>query len=211
MTAQRVGAMLILLAVTHLSSAARNRKEDPDEVTFMALMDEEEEVTSIQADSADFFEIGGGEDDSSATIDEANKAYEGAEISNLMEIRTKLKFVGNKMDLRNPELVQTLADDISGQMIKHEGKKFLMCLHVGTTAGEEIKDKRPGFMEGRSETLMNALHEHDDALGVGENTILDGDVFEHFGSTRFAGLVMKIYVGETAPGCKKEDLVPPSA
>merc|ERR1719461_73463 len=35
-----------------------------------------------------------GED--SATVASANEEYEGAEISNLMEIRTKLKFVGNK-------------------------------------------------------------------------------------------------------------------
>merc|ERR1719166_510007 len=103
MNARGVGAMLILMAFCHLSSAARNKKEDPEEVTFMALMDEEEEVTSIQADSADIFEVGGGEEDESPTIDQANEDYEGAEITNLMEIRSKLKFRGNSQELRNPE------------------------------------------------------------------------------------------------------------
>merc|ERR1719411_2601071 len=52
-----------------------------------------------------------GED--SATVAAANDEYEGAEISNLMEIRTKLKFKGNKMELRNGEMVPILASPLS--------------------------------------------------------------------------------------------------
>merc|ERR1719433_1875465 len=203
-------AVLLVLLAPLVIQCARNQREEPEEEeedTFMALIDEEEEVTSIQAEGADMWELG----EDSATVAAANDEYEGADISNLMEIRTKLKFIGNQVELRNPEMVPTLVADIGTQMATHAEKKFLLCLHVGTTAAAEIKTSRPGFIEGRSETLLNALHEHDEGLGVGETTILDGDVFEHFGSTRFAGLVMKVYAGDTDPGCKKEDLVPPSA
>merc|ERR1719367_1644649 len=151
-------AMLMLLSVPALG--ARNRKQEPEEeVTFMALMDEEEEVTSIQAEGADMWELG----EDSATVAAANDEYEGADITNLMEIRTKLKFVGNHVELRNGEMVPTLVQDIADQMAAHADKKFLLCLHVGTTAAAEIKTSRPGFIEGRSETLLNALHEHDEA------------------------------------------------
>merc|ERR1719356_2344170 len=208
MNAKSAVAILMLLTIPALPAAARNKKEEPEEeVTFMALVDEEEEVTSIQADGADMFEVG----EESETVLAANDEYEGAEISNLMEIRTKLKFIGNQVELRNPEMIPTLVSDIAGQMETHEGKKFLLCLHVGTTASAGIKDTRKGFIEGRSQTMLDALHGHDEALGVGEKTILDGDVFEHFESTRFAGLVMKVYAGDTDPGCKQEDLVPPGA
>merc|ERR1719229_162417 len=200
--------MLLMLFAPSMVQSARNKKEEPEEeVTFMALMDEEEDVTSIQAEGADMWELG----EDSATVAAANEEYEDSGITNLMEIRTKLKFIGNQVELRNPQMMPTLVEDIAGQMATHAESKFLLCLHVGTTAAAEIKSSRPGFIEGRSETLLSALHEHDADLGVGESTILDGDVFEHFGSTRFAGLVMKVYTGDTDPGCKQEDLVPPSA
>merc|ERR1719293_115918 len=128
----------MLLAMPALHKAARNKKEEPEEeVTFMALVDEEE-VPSIQADGADMFEVG----EESAPVAAANDEYEGAEISNLMEILTKLKFIGNQVELRNPDMVPTLVEDIAGQMGTHEDKKFLLCLHVGTTAAAEIKDTR---------------------------------------------------------------------
>merc|ERR1719411_1741333 len=176
-------AILLLVASCQGMRNAKEEPEEEEEVTFMALMDEEEEVTSIQAEGADMWELG----EDSATVAAANDEYEGADITNLMEIRTKLKFVGNHVELRNGEMVPTLVQDIADQMATHEGNKFLLCLHVGTTAAEEIKQSRAGFIEGRSETLLNALHVHDEHLGVGETTIMDGDVFEHFQSTRFAG------------------------
>merc|ERR1719229_887767 len=97
-----------------------------------------------------------------------------------------LKFIGNQVGLRNPELVPTLVSDIKEQQEQHEGAKFLFCLHVGTTAPESIKEKRAGFMEGRSQSLLDALHENDEELGVGEDgaSTFDDTPFEHFGSTR---------------------------
>merc|ERR1712113_696002 len=52
---------------------------------------------------------------------------------------------------------------------KHADAKFAFCVHVGTSASENIK------------------------------------------TTRFAGLVMKVYTGEEAPGCNQDDLIPPPA
>merc|ERR550525_1783573 len=66
-------------------------------------------------------------------------------------------------------------------------------------------------MEGRVKTLQDALTAQGDALGVGDFTVLSEEAFEHYESTRFAGLVMKVYKGDKAPECKKEDLVPPPA
>merc|ERR550539_1136073 len=61
-----------------------------------------------------------GED--SATVAAANDEYDGADITNLMEIRTKLKFVANHVELRNGEMVPVLVQDIADQMATHEGK-----------------------------------------------------------------------------------------
>merc|ERR1712190_593319 len=176
------------------------RKQDPtEEGTFLPLS-EEDEVTTVYGDSATMFDLG----EESATVVAANSENPGSEITNLIEVRTKLKFIGNQVGLRNPELGPTLVSDIKEQQDGHEGSKFLFCLHVGTTASESIKTKRAGFMEGRSQSLLDALHEHDDELGVGESSTFDDTPFEHFGSTRFAGLVMKVYTGDTAPACAKK-------
>merc|ERR1712187_771765 len=150
------------------------RKEEDEEVTFMALQDEEEEVTSIQADSADFFEVGGEE---SATVLAANEENPGSEITHLLEVRTKLKFIGNQVALRNPELVPTLASDIKEQQDQHQGAKFLFCLHVGTTAPESIKETRAGFMEGRSQSLLDALMEIEGELNDDADSTFDDTPF----------------------------------
>jgi len=207
MSAKSVVSMLMLMAVA--TSATRSKREDPDEeVTYMALESEEEEVTTMVGDAGTIFELG----EESATVEAASSEFDGGEITNLMEVRTKLKFIGNQVELRNADLVPTLVDDITGQMDQHEGKQFLLCLHVGTTASANIKNSRPGFIEGRSATLMDALHQHDDALKVSDGvTTIGADVLEHFGSTRFAGLVIKVYSGDGVPECKQDDLVPPSA
>merc|ERR1719210_2038434 len=94
---------------------------------------------------------------------------------------TKLKFKGNKVELRNPQLVPALVQDINDIKGKHADAQFVYCLHVGTSAGERIKTARPGFMEGRVKSLKEALAEEDAELDVGSNA------FEHFQSTRFAG------------------------
>merc|ERR1719436_1438517 len=145
------------------------------EETFL-FIEEGDEVTNLELEAADMWEVG----EDSAAVVAANNEFEGAEITNLVEIRTKLKFKGNKVELRNPEMVPILVGDIAQQMAAHEDKKFLLCLHVGTSAPDAIKEKRPGFMEGRSQTLLNAMREHEDGLGVGESTILGDTVFEHF-------------------------------
>merc|ERR1719384_936161 len=201
-------ASVFILAVV-ATSATRTLKQDPDEeeVTFMALESEEEEVTTMVGDAGTIFELG----EESATVEAANSEFEDGEITNLMEVRTKLKFVGNAVELRNADLVPTLVEDIKGQMNQHEGKQFLLCLHVGTTASANIKNSRPGFIEGRSATLLDALHQHDGDLKVDDVTTIGADVLEHFGSTRFAGLVIKVYSGDGTPECKQDDLVPPSA
>merc|ERR1719266_2519316 len=77
-------------------------------------------------------------------------------ITHLVEIRTKLKFKGNQMSLRNPQLVPALVTDINEIKEKHPGSKFVYCLHVGTSAEERIKTARPGFMEGRVKSLKDA-------------------------------------------------------
>jgi len=212
MNAKSAVAMMLLLVAPVQLMAARNsmrQQQDPtEEVTFMALEDESEEVTSIQSDGADFFEVGG---EDSATVAAANSENPGSEITHLLEIRTKLKFIGNQVGLRNPEMVPTLVGDIKEQQDQHPGANFLFCMHVGTTADDSIKTKRAGFMEGRSQSLLDALHENDGELGVGTTSTFDDTAFEHFQSTRFAGLVMKVYTGDVAPGCAKDDLLPPPA
>merc|ERR550532_928369 len=141
----------------------------------------------------------------SSVVDAQIEEYPEAGITHLVEIRTKLKFKGNKMELRNPQLVPALIEDINNVKAEHEGSQFVYCIHIGTSAGEKIKTARPGFMEGRVKALVGALEEEDPELAVGDNA------FEHFESTRFAGLVMKVFTGEAAPECKKEDLVPPTS
>merc|ERR1719464_618697 len=79
------------------------------------------------------FEIG----PESQTIEAENKKLEEAGIedvtlTHLVEVRTKLKFIGNHVELRNPEMVATLVEDIKAQQGQHEGSQFLFCLHVGT-------------------------------------------------------------------------------
>merc|ERR1712113_915327 len=90
---------------------------------------------------------------------------------------------------------------INDQKDKHPDAKFAFCVHVGTSASENIKTSRHGFMEGRVQSLVDALAEQE--LEVDRES-----VFEHFKSTRFAGLVMKVYNGDIAPECKQEDLIP---
>merc|ERR1712151_256184 len=162
--------------------------------------EEEDEEDEEAVDSADVFTVEAG----STPVEEENKENPDSEVQALVEIRTKLRFIGNQVGLRNPEMVPTLFGDINDQKAKHPDAKFAFCVHVGTSANEKIKTRRAGFMEGRVQSLVDALAEH--ALEVSNE-----NAFEHYESTRFAGLVMKVYNGETVPECKQEDLVPPPA
>merc|ERR1719189_2048503 len=206
-------ALLMMLSVFAVVDGGRNilqRDEEEEEVTYLAL-EEEEEVTTMAVDSGTMFELG----EDSQTVEAENTKYEeqgeDVHLTHLLEIRTKLKFIGNQVELRNPEMVGQLVEDIKAQQEQYPDSKFLFCLHVGTSASEGIKDTRPGFIEGRSQTLLDALNGHAEHLGVGETATFSESAFEHFTSTRFAGLVMKVYAGEDNPGCEKDDLVPPPA
>merc|ERR1719422_1582381 len=113
----------ILIVMISLVASGRNwlqqRDEEEEEVTFLALEDGDE-VMSIQADAGDFFELG----EDSQTVAAENTKYEeqgeDVQLTHLLEIRTKLKFVGNKIELRNPEMVGQLVDDIVAQQQQYE-------------------------------------------------------------------------------------------
>merc|ERR550525_920435 len=188
-----------MAAPLQLKAARSATKEEPEEVTMIPV-EEGDEVTVEEGEVADVFTVEAG----STPVENARAENPESEVQALVEIRTKLKFIGNQVGLRNPEMVPTLVGDINDQKDKHPDAKFAFCVHVGTSASENIKTSRPGFMEGRVQSLVDALAEQDLAVDA-------ANAFEHFQSTRFAGLVMKVYTGETAPECTKEDLIPPPA
>merc|ERR1719191_910937 len=176
------------------------QQEPEEEEVTMIPVEEGDEVTVEAVDSADVFTV----EEGSTPVEEENRENPESQVQALVEIRTKLRFIGNQVGLRNPEMVPTLVGDINDQKDKHPDAKFAFCVHVGTSASENIKTSRPGFMEGRVQSLVDALAEQDLEVDA-------ANAFEHFQSTRFAGLVMKVYTGETAPECTKEDLIPPPA
>merc|ERR550532_2296942 len=166
----------------------------------MIPVDETDEVAVEEGEASQLFIVG----EDTAPVKKAQEEDPEAGVVAIAEIRTKLRFIGNKVDLRNPEMVPTLVGDINEQKEKHADANFAFCVHAGTSASENIKTSRPGFMEGRVKTLVDALA--DQGLEVDS-----ANAFEHFKSTRFAGLVMKVYTGEEAPGCNQDDLIPPPA
>merc|ERR550539_2136623 len=109
-------AMLMLFSAPALVVAGRNliQRDEEEEVTYLAL-EEEEEVTTMAVDSGTMFELG----EDSQTVEAENQKFEeegqDTKISHLLEIRTKLKFIGNHVELRNPEMVGQLVDDIKNQ------------------------------------------------------------------------------------------------
>jgi len=145
-------------------------------------------------------------DESSEIVVEKNTENEGVDVKSVWEIRTKLKFTSNRETLRNPELVERIVEDIREQQSTAEAKNFVLCLHVGTTQVDRILETRPGFMEGRVASVKEALQPGGEIPGV--SGIIAAE-FMHFQSTRFAGLVMWGYNGETAPECSKDDMKPP--
>jgi len=193
-------ALLLVVAPLQLGAVRSATREDPDEEVTMIPVEEDDVVTVEAGQAAELFTVEAG----STPVEKENEENPESQVQALVEIRTKLRFIGNQVGLRNPEMVPTLVQDINDQKDKHPDAKFAFCVHVGTSASENIKTSRPGFMEGRVQSLVDALAEQ-------ELEVESANAFEHFQSTRFAGLVMKVYGGETAPECKKEDLVPPPA
>merc|ERR1719343_453161 len=214
---------LFLVLLVGAAHAARRQQEEPEGIETMIALAPGEEAEQRQGEGSEIFVVesitledlmGDSDDDDGdgtphegggAAAAEAPMPRDGGKTSFIIEMRSKIRFKGNKIDLRNPQMVPALVRDINNLKKEHAESKFVYCLHVGTTAGEKLKVKRPGFMEGRVKTLADALEAEDDELKVGSNA------FEHYESTRFAGLIMKVYQGEEAPECKKDDLVPPSA
>merc|ERR1712232_956506 len=182
-------------APTEPITPSPTQPEEDEEATMIFGLDEGDEVTTMDGAASDLFIVG----EDTAPVKKAQEEHPEAGVVAIAEIRTKLKFKGNKIGLRNPQMVPALVKDIHDLMAKHPGSKFVYCVHVGTSAGEKIKTARPGFMEGRVKTLVDALAE--------EGSLDSANSFEHFSSTRFAGLVMKVYNGEEAPACKQDDLI----
>lgn len=201
-------------------------EEESDDESATASNDEPD--TEIQVESNDegapdsFLGDGMGielvsDDDEGTTIFRADEASDivqtaieenpDAGVKSVLEIRTKLKFRSNRETLANPELVERIVADIKEQQEQLPGLSFVFCLHVGTTQLDRILQTRPGFMEGRVTSVKEALQPAGEIPGVSGTIAAD---FMHFESTRFAGLVMWAYAGETAPECAKEDLKPPA-
>jgi len=146
-------------------------------------------------------------DESSEIVVEKNTENQNTDVKSVWEIRTKLKFTSNRETLRNPELVERIVEDIKEQQsASEEGLNFVLCLHVGTTQVDRILETRPGFMEGRVASVKEALQPGGEIPGVTGTIAAE---FMHFQSTRFAGLIMWAYSGETAPECSKDDMKPP--
>jgi len=178
---------------------AAGAKEEEIPEAFVAGIQDTDKVTTKSDESSTIFLF----EEDSGPVALAREANPDSDITNLLEIRSKLRYKGNKIELRNPEMVPKLIEDIQSEADQYSGSKFLFCLHVGTTGDERIHKKKKGFMEGRIKTVKDAV---DGQLG--------GDIggtFEHLKSTRFAGFVMKVYKGSKAPKCAKEDLIPPAA
>merc|ERR1712173_470277 len=141
-----VAAMMFILSAT-AGRTMLQRDEEEEEVTYLAMEDGvEEEVTTMAVDSGTMFELG--EDSQTVAAENGKLQEEGvdAQLTHLLEIRTKLKFIGNAVELRNPDMVGQLVDDIKAQQEQYGDSKFMFCLHVGTSASEGIKDTRPGFI-----------------------------------------------------------------
>merc|ERR1719150_652543 len=146
----------------------------------------------------------------SRAVREENAKNPDSKVQFLYEIRTKLKFAGNAMELRNLELIPQIVDDVIDQQNEHPELGFAFCVHIGTTAPEEILKNRPGFMEGRAMSFLKELQPGGPEGAMRDD--IDGAIagsFFHFGTKRFAGLIMKAYSGPVRPKCEKTDLKPP--
>merc|ERR1719270_1200189 len=204
--------MLFLLAapVQLMGSRQETRlRDDDDDEDQTAHMLPGQGITMVNDggnDDEDGTKIFLGGVDSEPVMTKASE-FKDADVKNVMEIQTKLKFTSNKKTLANPELVEKILEDIKEQQEKLPGLKFIFCAHVGTTAIEKITQTRPGFMEGRVESFKDALQP--DGTMPGVSGVIE-DEFMHFEAARFAGLVMWAYGGDMPPECAKSDLNPPS-
>merc|ERR1711933_655133 len=98
--------LLLEMAAPAQLMAARTVVQD-DEVT-MLLLDEGDDVAVENGDASQIFIAG----EDTAPVKDANEKNPGSGVTHIAEIRTKLKFKGNKVELRNPQTVPTLIQDI---------------------------------------------------------------------------------------------------
>merc|ERR550525_791277 len=129
------------------------------------------------------------------------------------QINTKLRFRGNKIVLKKPELeMPNVVKMIKKLQEDNAELEFLFCLHVGTSAPEVIMENRREFMDGRADTLKKALQPGGPHTPMLEGIKGDvGDLFFHFNKHNFATLVMKGHKNIENPKCEQEGLlkVPP--
>merc|ERR1719411_1780609 len=230
--------LLLVVAPTKLEGVRVKGEEEPDD-DLQEEVDEDgedntgfqdggedavEDEVPVQDDAPDSF-LGDGpgiellaDDDEGTTIFRADESSEvvqaiaienpEADVKSVLEIRTKLKFTSNKETLKNPELVERIVSDIKEQQDGMQDMNLVFCLHVGTTQVDRILTTRPGFMEGRVGSVKEALQPDGEIPGVEGAVAAE---FMHFQSTRFAGLIMLAYSGESAPECAKDQMKPPRA
>merc|ERR1719367_349531 len=142
-----------------------------------------------------------------AAIDAQKDKNKDTDIQDVYQIQSKLRFRGNKVVLKNPQLVAKIAKNIKDLQAKASGRNFMFCLHIGTSAPEVIMENRRAFMEGRAGTFKKAFQP-----GGPSAPMIDGikgtvgNHFFHFNAKRFAAVVMKTYKG-TPPECVKKDLL----
>merc|ERR1719510_1759353 len=95
-------------------------QEEEEEVTFLAVDDEDEVTVIPDTDSGTFYEV----DEETTVVAEANEKLEelldedaDVKITNLVEARTNLRFVGNAVQFRNPDQVEVLVNELKTQVM----------------------------------------------------------------------------------------------
>merc|ERR1719401_830136 len=105
--------LVSLCLLSSISFGARIKRGD-DETTFLPV-EPGEQLSTTTVNSGTIYML---DESTQAVIDEVQSYRDGGEdvqLTNLLEIRTKLKFVGNAVELRNPEKIDQLVQDISEQ------------------------------------------------------------------------------------------------
>merc|ERR1719400_619560 len=101
----RCAVAMLMLGFVASGRQALKKDEEEEEVTYLAMEEGvEEEVTTMAVDSGTMFELG--EDSQTVAAENEKLQEEGvdATLTHLLEIRTKLKFIGNAVELRNPDM-----------------------------------------------------------------------------------------------------------
>jgi hypothetical protein len=198
----------VVILLPMLVGGLRQFEDGNGEGTFLNLIDENEQIGAVTKRYGTPLYIAGPE---GAIVQDQREQYPDSDIMYVIEVRTKLRFVGNAVELKDPDRVALLASDIHDQMQNYPDSKYMFCLHIGTSATEDmIQRKKPEFMQNRLNSVQSGLEDVGGDIGLGGYSEISDNHFEHFQSTRFADLVMKVFKGENKPGCAKSDLAPPN-